>query len=95
MAVIDKKHLFSLPVETVSGTQLGKIVDIEIDVDTHVVRCYCIRRHGLSNPLAGRTNTLQIHPRQVQALTAEKMVVDDASIPVGSSVATEAPSASA
>lgn len=78
--MIRKKDLLSLPVETVSGVALGRVVDIEIDTELHNVQMYIVRRHILPNPLAVDTNILRIHPRQVRSLTAEKMVVDDAVI---------------
>lgn len=94
MPSIDKKLLFTLPVETVSGDQLGKVCDIELDVEQHTVRAYLVRRHLLPNPLRNETNILRIQPHQVRALTAEKMVVDDTAIPAKErSVATATPSA--
>lgn len=76
MAIISVQHVLQLPVYTVAGKRLGKVADVELDTDTHQVRTYLVRPGRLTQPLA--RHALRIHRDQVVAITAERMIVDDA-----------------
>jgi hypothetical protein len=64
----------NLPVETASGTSIGKLVGVELDSETHRVTFYHVRRKG---GLVSSGPELLISPTQVVLLTNEKMVVED------------------
>jgi sporulation protein YlmC with PRC-barrel domain len=66
--------LKSLPVETQSGTYVGKVCDLVIDADSHAVRQYEVKGGGIR----GKTHLIASHA--VVAITKEKMIVKDASI---------------
>lgn len=69
--LINLRNLVSLPVETVSGKRLGKIVDINFSVENHSVFQYQARSGYFSR------RVFLISPVQVKEITAKKMVVDD------------------
>lgn len=75
MATASIQDVLQLPVYTVGGTRLGKVADIEFDVETHQAQAYLVKPGRLSQPLVRRT--LKIHRSQVVAITAEKMIVED------------------
>lgn len=68
---IDLKTLLHLPVFTESGVHLGRIHDLELDVDTHHVRHYIVEPGFF-----GKEYYL-ITPMQIKSITAEKIIVDD------------------
>ncbi|MFH1291742.1 MAG: PRC-barrel domain-containing protein [bacterium] len=65
--------LLHLPVITQSGTKLGKVHDLKIDVETHAINSYAVRASIL-----GRSYLIK--PVQVLEITREKIVVEDAVI---------------
>ena len=67
---IDYKTIKSLTVETESGVKLGKVSDLEIDVDGQTVVAYKVKG-GLFG------EELIISRSQVVKFTKEKMVVED------------------
>lgn len=69
--LVGLKNLLHLPVETKSGSKLGKVVEINLDTDGHLVREYIVR------PALFSQRTFLIRPVQVVAVTAEKMIVED------------------
>jgi sporulation protein YlmC with PRC-barrel domain len=69
---IDFKSLKHLTVETLSGTLLGHIFDIEMEVESHLVTTYKVK----ASLLRGREYL--ISRTQVVKITGEKMIVDDA-----------------
>lgn len=69
---IDLKTLKRLSVETVSEVVLGRVVDLEIDIESQAVARYKVR-----SSLLGGSVYLVSH-NQVVDITATKMVVDDA-----------------
>jgi len=75
MAVLDDKILMKLPVETKSGTALGRIAGFEFDVDSHAILRYRVRPRGLAAAMLKKP--LLVAREQVLSITAEKMVVDD------------------
>lgn len=73
--MISLKDLLRLPVETTSGLRLGRVVDAEVDHESHLIVTYVVQPGRLTRPLA-RT-PLRINRSQVVTITKEKMVVDD------------------
>lgn len=66
------KALVHLPVYTESGAYLGRVRDVECDVEMHQVRHYIVARGFLNK------DRLSIAVAQVKAITEEKMIVEDA-----------------
>ena len=68
---IDFKTLKRLSVETVSGTVLGHVHEIEIEIEGHLIAQYKVKSSflGQSNYLVSRT--------QVISIDNKKMIVDD------------------
>ncbi|MFH1789774.1 MAG: PRC-barrel domain-containing protein [bacterium] len=64
-------HLTHLPVITASGTKLGRVHDINFDIESHAIFGYCVR-----SSVIGRSYLIK--PSQVVEITNEKMVVEDA-----------------
>ncbi len=75
--MIDDRHLLGLPVETERGTALGRVVGVRVQTDTHRVEQYEVRRGGVKGAVMPH---LLIAWTQVKAITAEKMIVEDATI---------------
>lgn len=73
---ITSKQLLGLQVVTVSGQKLGRVQQIELDTATHQVTCYEVKIHFSLSDLI--PDTLLISPQQVVAITAEQVVVEDA-----------------
>lgn len=68
---INLHTLLHLPVYTQSGTHLGKVHDVKLDVESHSVKQYIVRGGFLSK------GEYLIGPAQVIAITEEKMIVKD------------------
>ncbi|HTK60516.1 MAG TPA: hypothetical protein VL283_04945 [Candidatus Baltobacteraceae bacterium] len=75
MAFLDDKTLLRLPVETKSGTRLGRVVGFEFDAETHAILRYRVRPKGLAAAMLKRP--LLVAREQVLSIDAEKMIVDD------------------
>jgi sporulation protein YlmC with PRC-barrel domain len=71
---IDVNTLMSLPVYTQSGTKLGLIKNIELDVDTQHVRAYEVE------PKFFGKISYRVMPSQIKSISANKVVVDDSLI---------------
>ncbi|PIT87100.1 MAG: hypothetical protein COU31_04990 [Candidatus Magasanikbacteria bacterium CG10_big_fil_rev_8_21_14_0_10_40_10] len=69
--LLKAKKIIDLPVYTNSGVKLGKVADIDIEIDSQAVNSYEVR-HGL---IGGQS--LIIKPVQVISLSVKKMIVDD------------------
>lgn len=69
---INLPKLMRLPVITESGTKLGRIYDIKLELPAQAVTGYLVRSSALS-----RQNFL-IKPTQIVKITAEEIVVEDA-----------------
>lgn len=74
--LINLKKLLRLPVYTVSGHQLGQVLDVEIDLEQHFVH-----RYRVGSRYFGQVIYL-IAPAQIKSITAEKMVVEDGLLPM-------------
>ena len=73
--LINLHNLTHLPVITESGSKLGKVVDLNLDIEEHSVKSYIVRNNVFSK-------TLLIKPTQIVSITKEHIVVDDAMISV-------------
>jgi sporulation protein YlmC with PRC-barrel domain len=71
------KAIIGLPVETQSGTHLGRVVDIECDIESGVIMKYYVSSSVVVRHLLKDQSTLTIDTAQVISLTNEKMVVSD------------------
>jgi len=69
--LVNYKKLIKLPVITQSGESLGSVVDINLNIESHVVNDYIVE-HGFLN----REKYL-IKPTQVVSINEDKMVVED------------------
>ncbi|MBU1037137.1 PRC-barrel domain-containing protein [Patescibacteria group bacterium] len=74
MYILSKK-LKNLPVYTKSKEYLGKIQEIEIDLDNQNIVRYLVKSNQMVKRLVGKQ--LIIKPPQVLSLDEEKMVVED------------------
>jgi len=68
--------LINLPVETENGDFLGKVADLEINIETYNVLKFYIKGSGVIRRLFG-TAELIIDPSQIVSITAEKIIVKD------------------
>ena len=68
---LNLKTILKLPVYTESGTHLGRVRDVELDVEAHHVRHYLVAAGLLSK------DDYIITPAQVKAITTQKMIVED------------------
>ncbi len=71
-----QKKLKSLRVETVSGNRLGKVRDLDFDVDSQMIIHYEV------TGMLPRSAKYMIHRDQVEKITEEKMVVYDTVTPI-------------
>ncbi len=69
---ISYSQLKKLSVETKSGSTLGHVGDIIIDVDQQAIAQYEVKSSMLA------TKKYMIHQEQVISISAEKIIVDDA-----------------
>lgn len=67
-----------LPVKTVSGRNLGQVVDLEIEIATQSVLAYHVKPNRLVPNVV--SSPLIIHASQVVEITADAVIVDDASL---------------
>ncbi len=69
---IPYSQLKKLPVETRSGTVLGRVSDVVLDVEVQHIVQYEVKQSRLS------TKKYVINREQVVSITAEKIIVEDA-----------------
>lgn len=76
---ITSELLFQLPVETTDGRQLGRVIGLEIDIESQSILRYQVRPRGW---IAGMlyTRDLLINRGQVVSITHEKIVVESGMI---------------
>lgn len=70
--IINLRKLLDLPVYTESGIKLGKIFDFELDIENHFVLRYLVRPNFIS------LQNFLVQSAQVQKITSDRMIVDDA-----------------
>ncbi|MFA6908543.1 MAG: hypothetical protein WC289_01520 [Patescibacteria group bacterium] len=75
--MISRKQLMRLDVVTQSGQHVGRVVDLDIDVDTHAICRYHIAD---STPMLPGIplRTLSVAPVQVISIDEHQMVIEDA-----------------
>ncbi len=78
MAMMAKREMIGLPVETVSGISLGKLTDLEIDENSQMVKAYQVQTSRL---LPGfLSDNLLVGRDQVVSVSNKKIVVDDSMV---------------
>lgn len=76
---ITATKLYTLPVETESGRSVGKVCDVVLNEQTHTVEQYEVLTHrSLRKPFGTH---LLVHASQVVSITAQKMVIEDLTLP--------------
>ena len=73
--LINSEKLIGLRAETQSGVPLGRVISVDIDIDTQGLRAYHIKPALLEGGLF--KESLQVHHKQIVSITEEKMVVID------------------
>lgn len=73
--LINISRLKNLPVVTLSGKQLGRVIDLELEIETQTVMNLLVRHHVLGKVLV-------INRSQIKSITAEAITVDDSSVTV-------------
>lgn len=71
------KDIISLPVETEGGDVVGKVVGIDLNIETHDVGAYHVRTGTFVRQLIGSDADLEILPVQVRSITQKKMIIAD------------------
>jgi len=71
---ISSNDLINLPVYTEGGRNLGRVISIDIDIDSNTITHYHVRT-GLIKGFWHQE--LLIHKSQVVSINQEKMVVED------------------
>jgi sporulation protein YlmC with PRC-barrel domain len=71
---ISSDDLLGLPVYTQSGSHLGKVTGVDVEIDSHLITHYHVRT-GLIKDLWH--HELLIAREQVISVNAKKMIVDD------------------
>lgn len=77
--LITARELLHIPVYTKSGQFLGRVVDFEIELDSQTISKYQVKTGGLVSGLFGKL--LLIDRQQVIAITREKMIVKNGTVP--------------
>ena len=72
--IVGLQKLLRLPVYTESGTKLGRVFDLELDVETQAVMRYLVRPNFLS------TKSFLIANAQVKEIKNDRMVVYDSAL---------------
>ena len=75
MAVLDHAALLKLPVQTKSGTPLGRVAGFELELDTQTIVRWQVRPKGIAARVLKKP--FLIGREQVLSIDEEKMVVDD------------------
>ncbi|MFA5854638.1 MAG: hypothetical protein WC866_06225 [Patescibacteria group bacterium] len=75
MAVLEEKKILKLPVETKSGTKLGRVLGFDVDVDNQSILRWRVRPNGLTSRML--SHPLIVSREQVLSIDEEKMIVDD------------------
>lgn len=72
--IINLQKLLRLPVYTESGTKLGRIFDLELEVESHGVARYLVKPSFFS----ARNFLIQVS--QIKEITSDRVVVFDGAI---------------
>lgn len=71
--LINLRHFLHIPIFTESGTKLGRVYDLNIDIEVHTVKSYLVRAN-----IFGRSYLIK--PSQIITISKDKIVVEDAVI---------------
>lgn len=71
--LINWNELKKLPVYTKLGMRLGRVSGMELDVESHLVRTYFVRKDFLSDELS-------ISRSQIVSIDKDKVVVEDGAV---------------
>ena len=74
MPSINFQKLLRLPVYTESGSKLGRVYDLDLDIDTHNVMRYVIKANILS------AKKYLIQNFQIKSISDDKIIVYDTTI---------------
>jgi len=74
---LNHKQIFNLPVYTSRGDFLGKVVDFQLQTETHCLVKYFVAQSKLVRDLLKMGETLEIAAHQVISITNKKMIVED------------------
>lgn len=87
------RDLKNLPVVTVSGRAIGRLIDIEVHPETQRIEAFHVRPHALLPGLL--RGALIIDRRQVVRLGHDALVVEDVALTVGQAAPAPRPSPTA
>lgn len=76
---MNARRIIGLSVETRHGKHLGKVIDVDIDPENHVVSKYAVSSAPLVRQFLTDVAELYVDPSQVLSITSKKMVVVDLS----------------
>ena len=71
---ISSSDLINLPVFTESGSYLGRVASLDVDLDSYLIKHFYVKT-GLIQGLWHEQ--LMIAPSQVASISKEKMIVED------------------
>ncbi|MBI5077146.1 hypothetical protein HZB94_02080 [Candidatus Falkowbacteria bacterium] len=74
---VNFKKLRKIPVETESGVNLGRVVDVELDAEKHLVSKYFVAKTTFGVSKIFDAGQLSIAPNQIVSVSNEKIVVED------------------
>ena len=74
---VNVKAILGLPVITESGTKLGSLQDVEIDIDLHHVRVYQVSKSMFHKA------DYEISPSEVVKISTDEIIVKDAVLKEG------------
>lgn len=72
--ILNAKKIIGLPVETKDGEKIGKVVDINLDIESHIINSYAVKSGFIRN------ENLIIGRNQVRSIDDKKMVIEDSLI---------------
>lgn len=79
--LISSQNLLGLPVFTQLEQELGEISGFDLEIDSHAISKYHVKKHSILADLLG-TKDLIIDRSQVILISKEKMIVEDAVIEI-------------
>jgi len=77
---ISYEQLNNLPVYTQSQQFIGRVGNIIIDADTHIIKKYLVKKSSLVKELLSalsQEKDLEVSPSQVISINKDKMIVQD------------------
>lgn len=74
---ITSKQLYNIKVQTDIGRDIGVLNYFDIDIDSHTIQNYYIKRNNLLERFLKTGSDIIIHPTQVISITKDVMIVKD------------------